>query len=298
MISCSVASAARAVQAPPPLPKKGRNQKENIQFPCEAASWYKWLPITVVVLFSRSAISSSLFPSSVSCISSTLFRRQASIRISLAEAPCSSRRSAQPLLFLDCFTNWDHQRCLPHAPPRETWRKRSSRQGKGGTTIAAQYTRFRDSFRVMINVFGRRDRQRRSSGTLNYHKTCLAGKCKELPRSCDRVASDGRSLFGRKERTCNAREVAVTIITMYDRAAPRPVFWNLEAPLTQCCVTDPQRGPRGACFSAWGPLGSFACRGPPQEVAYSHRAGQKNHQIRISASKDFHVTTPLMMRHR
>lgn len=44
--------------------------------------------MTVVVLFSRSATSFSLLPSSVSCISSTLLRRQASMRISFAEAPC------------------------------------------------------------------------------------------------------------------------------------------------------------------------------------------------------------------
>lgn len=43
--------------------------------------------MTVVVLFSKSAISFSLLPSSVSCISSTLLRLQASMRISFAEAP-------------------------------------------------------------------------------------------------------------------------------------------------------------------------------------------------------------------
>lgn len=59
----------------------------GVQFPCAAASWYRWLPMTVVVLFSKSAISFSLLPSSVSCISSTLLRRQASMRISFAEAP-------------------------------------------------------------------------------------------------------------------------------------------------------------------------------------------------------------------
>lgn len=61
---------------------------QGVQFPWAAASWYRWLPMTVVVLFSRSAASFSLLPSSVSCNSSTLLRRQASMRISFAEAPC------------------------------------------------------------------------------------------------------------------------------------------------------------------------------------------------------------------
>jgi len=66
----------------------GGRPRHDVQFPWRAASWYRWFPMTVVVLFRRPAISVSLLPSSVSCISSRLLRRQASMRISFAEAPC------------------------------------------------------------------------------------------------------------------------------------------------------------------------------------------------------------------
>lgn len=51
--------------------------------------------MTVIVLLSRSAISASLLPSSVSRIRSTLSRRQASMRISPTEAPYARRQVGQ-----------------------------------------------------------------------------------------------------------------------------------------------------------------------------------------------------------
>ena len=67
---------------------KGRGELGIVQFPREAASWYKWLPMTVVVLFSSADVSASDLPARTSDRSSVLLRRQASMSCSLAEAPC------------------------------------------------------------------------------------------------------------------------------------------------------------------------------------------------------------------
>ncbi len=63
-------------------------EERNVQFPCRAASWYRWFPKTVLVLFNRSVTSSSDLPSITSLRRSTLLRRAASMRSSAEEAPC------------------------------------------------------------------------------------------------------------------------------------------------------------------------------------------------------------------
>jgi hypothetical protein len=72
--------------------RKNADEREGgengVQFPREAASWYKWLPMTVVVLFRSADISASDLPARTSVRSSVLLRRQASMSCSLAEAPC------------------------------------------------------------------------------------------------------------------------------------------------------------------------------------------------------------------
>lgn len=99
------------------------NKMGDVQCPPAAASWYRWLPITVVVLFRRSEISSSLLPSSVSCMSSTLFRRQASMRISLAEAPCTSGVQISQSFLPSPSHTANIKGILPRALLRETWQK-------------------------------------------------------------------------------------------------------------------------------------------------------------------------------
>lgn len=62
---------------------------EDVQFPFKAASWYKWFPNTVLVLFNNSEASSSEWQLSItSCSKSVLFLRQASIKSSPLDAPC------------------------------------------------------------------------------------------------------------------------------------------------------------------------------------------------------------------
>lgn len=66
----------------------GHESGPNVQCPCSAASWYRWLPMTVIVLFIRAEISSSsLQLPMISVSSSTLLRRQASMTCSLTDAP-------------------------------------------------------------------------------------------------------------------------------------------------------------------------------------------------------------------
>lgn len=66
---------------------EGEEEERNAQFPREAASWYRWFPMTVVVSLRSLEISLSGLSSRHSVRRSVLLRRHASMRISLTEAP-------------------------------------------------------------------------------------------------------------------------------------------------------------------------------------------------------------------